>query len=156
MNKEDTIIKNRIIGDGRVDLFFDSFHYYFRISGTIVEGNKIGRTIGFPTANIKVNPSFQIPKNGVYAVFVEHLGALFLGMLNIGTRPTFNLNQVSVEVHIFDFSKDIYYHPISVFFVQRLRDEMKFLSKELLVVQLKKDEQNSRSILKSAPFPKLD
>lgn len=77
-------------------------------------------------------------------------------MLNIGTRPTFNLNQVSVEVHIFDFSKDIYHHPISVFFVQRLRDEMKFLSKELLVVQLKKDEQNSRSILKSAPFPKLD
>lgn len=154
MNKEDADKRTKMILIGDVENIFSSFLQYYKISGIIIEGHKIGRTIGYPTANINVDVNDQIPKNGVYAVFTEFNHQIFPGMLNIGTRPTFNLTQVSVEVHLFDFSQSIYDQRISIYFVKRIRDEIKFDSKEMLVNQLNQDEITSRNILSSAPHPK--
>lgn len=154
MNKEDADKRTKMILIGDVENIFSSFLQYHKISGIIIEGHKIGRTIGYPTANINVDANDQIPKNGVYAVYAEFNHQIFPAMLNIGTRPTFNSTQVSIEVHLFDFSQSIYDQCISIYFVKRIRDEIKFESKEMLVNQLNQDEITSRNILSSAPHPK--
>lgn len=114
----------------------------FTLSGNVIEGQQRGRTIGFPTANIDVNhPDKIIPKNGVYAVRVHINNEERLGMMNIGTNPTVNGNHRSIEVHIFDWSDDIYNYPIQVSFIGRIRDELKFDSMEALRKQLEKDKE---------------
>jgi riboflavin kinase/FMN adenylyltransferase len=114
----------------------------YSIEGKVIEGRKIGRTIGFPTANIKLNNPLKIvPKNGVYAVEVLVENQLYKGMMNIGTRPTFGEQTLSLEVHIFEFERDIYDKTIKVFFLNRIRDEQKFDSVERLIEQLKKDKK---------------
>lgn len=120
----------------------------YSLSGLVVEGNKLGRTIGFPTANL--SPSFReklIPKNGVYAVFV-HIGQeQFKGMMNIGFRPTVAGSTLSLEVNIFDFNQDIYGQTISVEFVHYLREEQKFPSVEALKNQLQTDKKDVATLL---------
>jgi len=155
MDKEDTEIFRKTITDGDLQTFFDNHHQYYSISGIIVQGNQMGRKIGFPTANIEILNSNIVPKEGVYAVYVLLEHEIFYGMLNIGTRPTFNLNTQTIEVHILDYSKNIYNIEISVFFVERIRDEEKFRSKELLVEQLEKDKVKIKSILQKALPPIL-
>jgi riboflavin kinase / FMN adenylyltransferase len=120
----------------------------YSLSGLVVEGNKLGRTIGFPTANISLLFEEKlIPKNGVYAVFV-HIGEKqFKGMMNIGYRPTVLGNSLSIEVNIFDFSQDIYGQTISIEFVHYLREEQKFSSLEALKKQLQTDKKNATTIL---------
>jgi riboflavin kinase/FMN adenylyltransferase len=118
--------------------------YSYSISGTIVEGRKIGRAIGFPTANIKPDYQYKlIPGNGVYAVEVQLDGIRHPGMLSIGSNPTVNSDSRyrSIEVHILDFDKDIYGRAISVIFMKRLRDEIKFDNTEQLAEQMKFDKQ---------------
>lgn len=113
----------------------------FTLSGTVVKGEQRGRTIGFPTANIAVNhPDKIIPKNGVYAVRVQLQNKERLGMMNIGTNPTVNGENRSIEVHIFDWSASIYNQPIQVSLIERIRDELKFDSLETLQKQLEKDK----------------
>jgi riboflavin kinase/FMN adenylyltransferase len=111
----------------------------YSLSGEVVEGKKLGREIGFPTANIKVNESRKlIPKYGVYAVkikyVVDHETKYFYGMLNIGVKPTFDLKEFSIEVHIFDFDEDLYGMVLEIFLLDRIREEVKFDD----VIQLKK------------------
>lgn len=116
--------------------------YNYFISGNVVEGNQIGRKIGFPTANIKIpEPYKQVPKDGVYAVEVNLNGDAYFGMLNIGTRPTIDLNirTKNIEVHIFDFNQKIYNQTVTVSFIKRIRDEKKFNGLEELTKQLGKD-----------------
>lgn len=114
----------------------------FTLSGSVIEGQQRGRTIGFPTANIAVNhPDKIIPKNGVYAVRVHLKNTERLGMMNIGTNPTVNGEHRSIEVHIFDWSDDIYNKPIQVSLIERIRDELKFDSIEALRKQLEKDKE---------------
>ena len=114
----------------------------FTLSGTVVKGEQRGRTIGFPTANIAVNhPDKIIPKNGVYAVRVQLQNKERLGMMNIGTNPTVNGENRSIEVHIFDWSASIYNQPIQVSLIERIRDELKFDSLETLQKQLEKDKE---------------
>lgn len=114
----------------------------FTLSGSVIEGQQRGRTIGFPTANIAVNhPDKIIPKNGVYAVRVHLKNTERLGMMNIGTNPTVNGEHRSIEVHIFDWSDDIYNKPIQVSLIERIRDELKFDSLEALRKQLEKDKE---------------
>lgn len=117
--------------------------YSYSLSGTVISGNQLGRTIGFPTANIRVEHSDKIiPKDGVYAVQLEIEGdsALYWGMLNIGKRPTVDHSAMrSIEVNILDFSGDIYDKRITLFFKKRLRDEVKFASLDKLVEQLHLD-----------------
>jgi len=107
--------------------------YNYSISGTVVHGNQIGRTLGFPTANIKPDhPDKLIPANGVYAVLVEWNGKLYKGMSNIGVRPTLNLHTLTIEVNIFDFDEMIYDQTITIFFLEHTRDEKKFRDLDLL------------------------
>jgi riboflavin kinase/FMN adenylyltransferase len=107
--------------------------YNYSISGTVVHGNQIGRTLGFPTANIKPDhPDKLVPANGVYAVLVEWNGKLYKGMSNIGVRPTLNLHTLTIEVNIFDFDEMIYNQTITIFFLEHTRDEKKFRDLDLL------------------------
>ena len=117
----------------------------FSMCGTVVDGNKVGTTIGFPTANIDLKDVYKlIPKEGVYAVQTVLDGKVLNGMLNIGNRPTFQRNERAIEVHLFDFSDNIYGRDVEILFRKRWRDEHKFENSTLLVEQLKKDEQEIR------------
>jgi riboflavin kinase/FMN adenylyltransferase len=118
------------------------------IKGVIIEGLKLGSKIGFPTANLKLQDDNFIPENGVYAVFVNVFDKKFKGMLNVGYRPTFNLKELSIEVHIFDFHENIYGLNIEVEIIKKIREEIKFNSKEELKNQLEKDKIESDNILK--------
>ena len=124
--------------------------YRYGLSGKVVEGKRVGRTIGFPTANIDTFERHKlIPCDGVYAVFVETLGKTYKGMLNIGMRPTVNSNadHKTIEVHIFDFDIDIYDLDITVSFVDKIRDEQKFEQISQLKEQLKLDQVIALDIL---------
>lgn len=120
----------------------------YSLNGTVVKGRQLGRTIGFPTANLQVDdPSKLIPANGVYAVDVEYAGQTLGGMLNIGFRPTVAGTNQTIETYIFDFGKDIYGEHITLKFKEFLRPEQKFDGLPALVAQLKHDEESARTIL---------
>lgn len=117
--------------------------YEFTLHGTVINGKQLGRKLGFPTANIESSDRNKIiPKFGVYAVKVVVNNLNYKGMLNIGTRPTFNNNadNRSIEVNIFDFTGDIYGHEITLIFVDKIREEQKFENVDMLVTQLEKDK----------------
>ncbi len=121
----------------------------YEVSGTVIVGNKLGRTLGFPTANLDTG-IYKILPLGVFAVKVLAEGTVYQGFCNIGFRPTVNTIQSLiplVEVHIFDFNQDIYGKEITVYFYEKLRDETKFNGLDALVSQLKKDRAEARRIL---------
>jgi riboflavin kinase/FMN adenylyltransferase len=126
--------------------------YEFNLHGRVIEGKRIGRKIGFPTANIESSDIHKlIPGYGVYAVKVVINLKKHFGMLNIGSRPTFNQNadNRSIEVNIFDFDGDIYRKEITLVFVDKIRDEQKFSGVDTLVEQLKKDKIKALKMLKN-------
>lgn len=116
--------------------------YSYSVTGKVVEGFRLGRKIGFPTANLEPNhPDKLIPANGVYAVKVRWNNHYYMGMLNIGNRPTVaNDGRISIEVHLLDFNEDIYSQEIEIIFIQKIRDEQKFNSLDELMSQLQKDK----------------
>ena len=118
--------------------------YAYSLHGVVVAGNRLGRTIGFPTANMQLyEPLKLVPCNGVYSVEVETLGRRFLGMCNIGCRPTVSSgNARTIETHIFDFDEDIYGLDMKVTFLERIREERRFDSLEELKRQLETDKAN--------------
>jgi riboflavin kinase/FMN adenylyltransferase len=119
----------------------------------VVHGNRIGHQLGFPTANIETDDKFKlIAANGVYASRVEWQGRFYEGMSNIGIRPTINDLRFAVEVNIFDFDQDIYGECLTVYFVDRIRDEIKFASLHELSAQLKTDKQHVKKLLKENPM----
>lgn len=121
----------------------------YAISGTVLEGQKLGRQLGFPTANIQPDDKLKLlPADGVYAVKVEYDKNIYKGMLNIGVRPSVNSeSKRSVEVNIFDFSQDIYMKNIKVIFYERMRNEQKFESLEKLKLQLLQDQLYANEFL---------
>ncbi|HTF82621.1 MAG TPA: riboflavin kinase, partial [Cytophagales bacterium] len=121
---------------------------YYSVYGTVISGKKLGRTIGYPTANIRVsNAQKLLPKLGVYAVAVELEQVYYGGMLSIGYNPTVSdSDTIHVEVHIFDFNSDIYDKELTIQFLKRLRDELKFGSLEELKTQLHQDALDSKHI----------
>ena len=122
----------------------------YNLTGTIVKGRQLGRTIGFPTANLQVDdPAKLVPANGVYAVDVEYAGQTLGGMLNIGFRPTVAGTTQTIETYIFDFDKDIYGEHMTLKFREFLRPEQKFDGLPALVVQLKRDEETAREMLRN-------
>ncbi len=122
--------------------------YKYSISGIVVKGNRIGRTLSYPTANILIENKWKlIPCDGVYVVRVILKNKQYFGMLNIGNKPTLNEGKHSLEVHIFDFSDDIYDAEIKVEFLKRIRDEKYFESLADLQSQLKIDENNCMKYL---------
>lgn len=121
--------------------------YPYPLSGTVVHGNKRGRTIGFPTANIQPEAAEKLtPAVGVYAVDVLVDGEQFRGMMNIGYRPTVDGSSLTVEVHILDFDRDIYDRSITVKMLSRLRDEKKFAGLDELKQQLGLDRKNAAAV----------
>lgn len=116
------------------------------LSGIVVKGDQLGRTIGFPTANISMSDATKIiPANGVYAVKVKIKSGLYFGMMNIGNRPTVSdEQQQKLEVHLFDFHQNIYEESITVYFEKRIREEKKFANLEELKFAIKQDEEFCR------------
>ena len=119
--------------------------YGYALKGVVVAGNRLGRTIGFPTANMKLyEPLKLVPGRGVYVVEAEVLGKNYRGMTNIGLRPTVGGSFTTIETHILDFDEDIYGLPLRITFLRRLRDEVHFPSLEALKRQLEKDRDCCR------------
>lgn len=135
-----TQIRNALTG-GNVKEANEMLGYVYSVSGEVIHGKKIGRTIGYPTANIAVNSMKLLPKKGAYIVDVFVNSQHFKGMLSIGTNPTVDGNSLSVEVYILDFNEDIYGKEISVNFREFLHDEIKFESLEKLIERLDEDQR---------------
>ena len=125
--------------------------YNYFLEGTVVGGYQVGRNIGFPTANLRVDfPNKLIPSIGVYAVRVHVAGQQWKGMLSIGYRPTLNNgNDLSIEVHILDFEGDIYHQKMRLEFIEFLRPEIKFDSINELVLQMHKDKEETTKVINS-------
>ena len=125
----------------------------FTLTGTVIQGQQRGRTLGFPTANLAIeNTDKSIPKNGVYAAHVTLGNEHHLGMMNIGTNPTVNGENRSLEVHIINWSGDIYQKKIQVSLIQRIRDEVRFESLHALQKQLEKDKATIMARHKTLPL----
>lgn len=138
--------------EGIIDSANELLGYNYALTGPVVKGDQIGRTLGFPTANIFVEDSYKlIPANGVYVVRVvmkQHPGEYF-GLLSIGTRPTFNKTESRVEVHILDFNESIYGETITIQFLHFLRKDKKFDSATSLVEAMHADKQQALTYLAS-------
>ncbi len=135
-----TKIRNALT-EGNMALANDYLGYEYFLTGTVSRGKQLGRTIGFPTANLIIKESEKlIPKIGVYVVKCILNQKTLFGMMNIGFNPTVSGEKLSIEVHFFDFDADIYDQKISVSVLKHLRSEQKFGSVELLKEQLKKDK----------------
>lgn len=134
------------LSSGDVEAAAGMLGYDYSLFGVVVAGNRLGHTIGFPTANMRLyEPLKLLPGNGVYSVEVESLGRRFRGMCNIGTRPTVNAGKdTTVETNIFDFDEDIYGLDIKVTFLKKIRDERCFGSLEALKAQLELDRRTCR------------
>lgn len=143
----------RALADGRVDDANRMLGHLHRIEGEVVHGNKRGREFGWPTANMRID-DLHLPRLGVYAVTVDVLtGPDKLscgGVASIGVRPMFGRNEPNLEVHLFDFSGDLYGQHLSVALVQFLRDEAKFDSVEVLIDQIARDADQARAVLAGA------
>ena len=118
---------------------------YYSLQGTVIEGTQLGRTLGFPTANLHTEHEV-IPGQGVYAVQVQVENETYPGIMNIGQRPTFPEAGPSVEVHLLGFDKNIYGTELKIYFIDKIRDEVKFENIEALREQIQKDEQQARTI----------
>lgn len=144
-----TKIRNAL-NEGKIALANEYLGYNYYFSGTVVHGKKLGRTIGFPTANLKIEESYKlIPAIGVYAVKCLVENQTINGMLNIGTNPTVQGQGISIEVHLFDFNGDIYDKKITIELIKRIRDEQKFSSVENLKLQLEKDKILAKQFLEN-------
>ena len=131
------------IQQGNIKLCNNYLGYNFDINGDVVKGKSIGKSLGFPTANIKIVEEYKImPKNGVYLVRCFFEKEKLYGMMNIGFNPTFGSNDKTLEVNIFDFDKDLYGETIRIEFLNFIREEIKFENVELLQNQLIKDREN--------------
>ncbi len=142
----------KALDEGDVETAAAYLSYPYFMHGKVVHGKGLGKSIGYPTANIQVEDSFKlIPKQGVYAVWVEIGVKRCAAMMNIGTRPTIaDDNRASLEVHIFDFNEDLYNQELKISFVKRLRDEQKFENVQALSQQLNRDKEHCRALLLGA------
>ncbi len=137
------------IQKGKMPEATDRLGYHYSLTGIVVKGNQVGRTLGFPTANIEPDdPNKLTPAYGVYAVWIKCRGKMYGGMSNIGIRPTLKLNRLTIEVNIFDFDEDIYGETITIYFLMHTREEKKFRDLELLRRRLIIDKVKVEKILK--------
>lgn len=138
----------QLIGDGRVEDAAVLLGRPYELAGVVAEGDKRGRTIGFPTANISIPPNRQLPGRGVYAGFGKVGDDVYPAAINVGTRPTFDGLGTTVEAHLLDFSGDLYGRFLAVSFRMRLREEVRFEGPGALVEQIHRDVERVREVLK--------
>jgi riboflavin kinase/FMN adenylyltransferase len=143
-----------LLRDGEVEHAARLLGRTYTITGIVVKGDGRGKDLGFPTANIAPKHSI-IPAHGVYAVRLFVRDRFYDGIANIGMRPTFDKNVLTVEVHVFDFNEDIYGEDISLYFIGKIRDEKRFGSADELIHQIRADVGIARDLLSahSAPIP---
>ena len=143
-----TKIRNSL-NEGDIKIANQFLGYNFMLNGLVVKGKGIGKTIGFPTANIKIEEDYKlIPKQGVYVVQSEFKNQTVYGMMNIGTNPTIGEDTAqSIEVHFFNFDKDIYHEMITIELLDRIRDEQKFDSIHDLKTQIQKDKTSALNVI---------
>lgn len=139
-NISSTKVRNALLA-GNIKEANEMLGYSYSVSGTVVHGKKLGRTIGYPTANIETDPIKLLPKKGAYIVEVFIKGEQYKGMLSIGTNPTVNGEKLTVEVYILDFEGNIYDEKITVAFRDFLHDEIKFEGLEKLIERLDEDKR---------------
>ncbi|WP_352420936.1 riboflavin biosynthesis protein RibF [Proteiniphilum sp.] len=141
----------RLLKGGKIKEANELLSYNYRLSGKIVEGYQVGRTIGYPTANMRVWERYKVvPELGVYAVMVHLRDLIYPGMLYIGRRPTLHTdNEISVEVNLFDFNGNLYNQSMSVEFIDFIRSDRKFDTKEELVAQIHQDKESVKQRLKN-------
>ncbi len=136
LEEGDIVLANKYLG------------YDYFLTGTIIKGKQLGRTIGFPTANLKIEENYKlIPRNGVYIVSSIINNKTVFGMMNIGFNPTINGENQTIEIHFFDFEADLYHQKITVSLLHRIRSEQKFDSVVLLKEQLEKDQNYAKAFL---------
>ena len=144
-----TKIRKALI-NGEIRLANKFLGYNFFFSGDVVHGNNIGKTISFPTANIKIDTPYKlVPKNGVYIVKTIIDNQITFGMMNIGYNPTFNGKQKSIEIHFINFNKNIYHKNLTIEMISRIRNEIKFNTVENLKKQLEQDKLSTLNYIKS-------
>ena len=129
------------LGNGNIISANKMLGYHYSISGKVIDGKKLGRTIGYPTANLEINELKLLPKKGAYIVEVFVKNKFYKGMLSIGTNPTVNGEKLTVEVYILDFNEDIYSENITINFRDFLHEEIKFESLEKLIERLDEDKK---------------
>ena len=129
------------LADGNVRKAFNMLSRPYILSGKVIDGKKLGRTIGFPTANLAINKQKVIPKKGVYYTNVKINEKIFKGITSVGNNPTVNGQELTVETYILDFSNDIYGKEVNIYFIDRIRDEIKFNNINELIEQLKRDKK---------------
>ena len=134
-----TRIRNELL-NGNVDKAMKMLNRPYIIKGKVVHGKKLGRTIGFPTANLDYSKEALIPRKGVYYTNVQWQDKIYKGITSVGNNPTVNGDKLTIETYILDFNNDLYGHNIKVYFIKKIRDEKKFNSIDDLVIQLKKDK----------------
>ena len=138
----------KALSKGEIRKVTEYLGHAFSISGTVVKGERLGNTIGYPTANLEIAESYKlIPKNGVYVVRSKINDSYVNGMMNIGVRPTVNGMHQTIETHFFDFDTDLYGQKLQIELIAFLREERKFDSVEALKNQLEKDKINSLVLL---------
>ena len=143
-------LARRLIAEGDMGQAARCLGRRYTIAGLVVHGEQIGRTLGFPTANIAIgNPELLVPANGVYAVTIERQGhpTPYGGMMNIGMRPTFDGHRRTLEVNIFGFRGDLYGERLTIVFIARLREEQHFDSPEALARQMAEDAERAKAII---------
>lgn len=142
--KSEVVSSTRIrkaLSEGELEDANNMLGRYFSLSGEVVSGKKIGRTINFPTANLKTAEKIILPKIGVYYTNVEIYGKIYKGITSVGNNPTVNGKNITVETHILNFDEDIYGKNIKLYFINKIRNEKKFNSLEELKEQLIKDKK---------------
>ena len=145
-----TSIRKALV-DGNVKDVAKKLGRNFSISGTVVTGDKRGRTLGFPTANIEVGPDMAVPGNGIYATLAFVDGERHIAATSIGTRPTFDGKGRTIEAFLLQFDSNLYNRELRLEFVQRLRDELKFDSVDALLEQMELDVEQTRRLLAAKP-----
>lgn len=141
-----TEIRN-FIGQGKMEKVIEYMGRPFSVSGEVVHGRELGRTLGFPTTNINFPEGFAIPKDGVYLSKVLFDEMVFWGITNVGAKPTVHISEKNIETHISDYKGDLYGKTVEIQFLKKIRDIQKFESIEELKVQLKKDEKQAKSLV---------
>ena len=144
-----TKIRNALL-EGNIELATNYLGYDYSFTGIIIKGKQLGRTIGYPTANITIEEDYKlIPNNGVYIAKSILNGKTVFGMMNIGNRPTVDGTKQTIEINFFDFKQDLYGQKITIFLLHRMRSEQKFESIDALKNQLGKDKKTALSFIEN-------